>query len=58
MLDDEEQTAALAVGTSAYPFFVVVDSDGKVVERTSGEITEDQWNALLEAARTGQATSA
>jgi thiol-disulfide isomerase/thioredoxin len=58
MLDDEQQTAALAVGTSAYPFFVVVDSDGKVVERQSGEITEDQWNALLDAARTGQAASA
>ncbi|HEY6530922.1 MAG TPA: TlpA disulfide reductase family protein [Acidimicrobiales bacterium] len=57
MLDDQEQTAALAVGTSAYPFFVVVDADGKVVERTSGELDRSQWDALLEAARTGQADS-
>ena len=53
MVDDEEFTAANAFGLSSYPFFVVVDSSGKVVTRTSGELSEDGWNALLEAARTG-----
>ncbi len=55
MVDDQEFSAATAYGLSSYPFFVVVDSSGKVVFRTSGELTEDQWNALLEAARTGSA---
>lgn len=55
LVDDEQSTAASAFGLSAYPFFVVVDGSGKVVLRTSGELTEDQWNALLEAARTGTA---
>jgi cytochrome c biogenesis protein CcmG/thiol:disulfide interchange protein DsbE len=55
MVDDEESTAGSAFGLSAYPFFVVVDSAGNVVTRTSGELSEDQWNALLEAARTGTA---
>jgi thiol-disulfide isomerase/thioredoxin len=58
MIDDEQSTAGEALGISAFPYFLVVDKDGNVVERTSGEITEDQWNALLEAARTGQAASA
>jgi cytochrome c biogenesis protein CcmG/thiol:disulfide interchange protein DsbE len=58
IVDDEEGTAAKAIGLSAFPFFVVVDADGKVVLRTSGELDRGQWDALLEAARTGQAESA
>lgn len=53
MVDDEESNAAKAFGLASYPFFVVVDASGKVVYRTSGEISEDTWNALLDAARTG-----
>jgi cytochrome c biogenesis protein CcmG, thiol:disulfide interchange protein DsbE len=55
ILDDASQSGALAVGTSAYPFFVVVDAQGKVVFRTSGELTMPQWEQLLDSARTGQA---
>jgi cytochrome c biogenesis protein CcmG/thiol:disulfide interchange protein DsbE len=58
LVDDEEDTAGQALGVSGFPFFVVVDPDGNVVERVSGELTRDQWDALLEAARTGQAESA
>jgi cytochrome c biogenesis protein CcmG, thiol:disulfide interchange protein DsbE len=58
MLDDDESTAAEAYGLSSYPYFVVVGADGNVVERTSGEISTEQWEALLDAARTGQATGA
>jgi cytochrome c biogenesis protein CcmG/thiol:disulfide interchange protein DsbE len=53
MADDDQSTAANAFGLTSYPFFVVVDGSGNVVLRTSGELTQDQWNALLEAARTG-----
>jgi cytochrome c biogenesis protein CcmG/thiol:disulfide interchange protein DsbE len=37
LVDDREGTAAGAFGLSAYPFIVAVDSDGKVVDRRSGE---------------------
>jgi cytochrome c biogenesis protein CcmG, thiol:disulfide interchange protein DsbE len=57
MLDDKESAAAQGLGVSGFPGFTVVDKDGKVVFRTSGEITMAQWEALLEAARTGVAPS-
>ena len=53
MIDDSQQTAARAVGTSGYPFFVAVDAQGKVVVRGSGELSMDQFEQLIEAARTG-----
>jgi thiol-disulfide isomerase/thioredoxin len=55
LVDDEEGTAGQALGLSSYPFFVVVDASGQVVLRTSGELTTEQWEAVLEAARTGAA---
>lgn len=55
MLDDKESTAAQGLGVSGFPGFTVVGADGKVVFRTSGEITIAQWESLLEAARTGTA---
>jgi thiol-disulfide isomerase/thioredoxin len=55
LVDNEEQTAAKAFGLSGFPFFVVVDADGNVVQRTSGEIDVAQWESLLDAARTGTA---
>lgn len=58
LLDDQESNAGVALGVSGYPGFTVVGADGKVVYRTSGEITMDQWEALLESARTGVAPTA
>lgn len=57
LVDDEESTAANAFGLASYPFFVAVDASGKVVYRVSGEISETTWNALLDSARTGSASS-
>jgi cytochrome c biogenesis protein CcmG/thiol:disulfide interchange protein DsbE len=37
LVDDKAQTAAAAFGLSAYPFIVMVDASGKVVERRAGE---------------------
>lgn len=51
-------TAAVAYGVSGYPYFLVTDGQGKVLYRTSGEITQAQWNALLTTARTGVAPTA
>jgi len=58
IVDDKQGQAGAALGVSGFPYFIVTDAQGKVVYRTSGEITEDQWNALLVAARTGKAPAA
>ena len=55
IVDDKANDAASALGVSAFPFFIVTNGQGKVVYRTSGELTKDQWNAVLAAARSGTA---
>ncbi|MCU0309827.1 MAG: TlpA family protein disulfide reductase [Acidimicrobiales bacterium] len=57
LVDDEQNSAATAFGVAGFPGFVAVDADGRVVQRASGEITTEQWEQLLEAARTGQAVA-
>ncbi len=52
--DNNKNAAAAAYGVGGFPFFVAVDANGKVVDRTSGEITLDQFHQLVESARTGQ----
>jgi cytochrome c biogenesis protein CcmG/thiol:disulfide interchange protein DsbE len=52
LVDDAKGSAAEAYGLSGYPFMVAVDASGKVVARTSGEITMDQFDDLLAKART------
>lgn len=42
LADDELATAANAYGVSGFPFLVVVDAEGKVAGRTSGEKTVDE----------------
>jgi thiol-disulfide isomerase/thioredoxin len=52
LVDDEDQTVAAAYGLSAYPFIVMLDAEGQVVERRSGEQREgffDQAFAELTA---------
>lgn len=41
MTDSGEKTAANAMGVSGFPFFVLLDSSGKVALRISGEIETD-----------------
>ena len=55
MVDDADGTAASAYGLSGFPFFVVLDSSGAVVQRYSGELAEGQFDELLAAARSGTA---
>jgi thiol-disulfide isomerase/thioredoxin len=50
MADDADSRAAGAFGLSSYPYFVVLDGDGTVLARTSGELTEEQFRALLATA--------
>ncbi|MEX2655172.1 MAG: TlpA disulfide reductase family protein [Acidimicrobiia bacterium] len=51
--DDEAGTAAAAYGLSAFPFWVVLDSDGLVVERFSGQLPDDEAISNLFAAVAG-----
>lgn len=52
MADDESFAAARAYGLSSFPYFVALDSANKVVARTSGELEIDQFEALVDRART------
>jgi len=53
IVDTSDNIAARAMGLNAYPFFVVVDANGKVVYRVAGIQPTANWEAMLEAARTG-----
>lgn len=49
LADSDDQEAADAFGLSAFPYFVAVDGSGKVVARTSGEISTGQFAALAQS---------
>lgn len=51
MADTEDGSAFKAAGLSSFPSFVVVDANGKVVTRTSGELSTDQFEQLLAQAK-------
>jgi thiol-disulfide isomerase/thioredoxin len=54
MADTKTGTAAQAFGLTAYPYFVLVDANGKVVARGSGEIAPDQIEADIAALKKGE----
>lgn len=45
--DTSESQIAAAFGVGGFPYFVAVDGDGKVVQRGSGELTQDQFVELV-----------
>ncbi len=53
LADSEETAAATAYGLTSFPYFVAVKADGTVAARMSGEITSDQFDALVTAAHAG-----
>lgn len=55
MADSADSSAAKTYGLPSFPYFLAVDADGKVVYRTTGEISVDQFDQLVDAARTGTA---
>ena len=55
VLVDANNSAAQAVGLSAYPFFVAIDGDGRVVLRTSGELTTNQLDTIASSLAQGAA---
>ena len=55
--DSDQGAAANAFGLVSLPYFVAVDANGNVVARTSGEITTDQFDALVQQAASGTKAS-
>jgi thiol-disulfide isomerase/thioredoxin len=45
--DSADKKAADAFGLSGYPYFVLVDAQGKVFQRLSGEIPMDELTAII-----------
>jgi cytochrome c biogenesis protein CcmG, thiol:disulfide interchange protein DsbE len=57
MVDSPQQTAAIAYGLNAYPYFVFVDAQGKVVGRANGEIAPSDLRKILTALAAGKPLS-
>jgi thiol-disulfide isomerase/thioredoxin len=53
VLVDGNNQAADAAGLTAFPFFVAVDGQGNVVERTSGELPIDQLSSIADELAAG-----
>ena len=51
LLDSTESAAASAYGLDAFPYFVAVDAKGNVTKRMAGELTKEQFTALVVAAK-------
>ncbi len=51
--DSADGTAGMSFGLSAFPFFVALDADNDVVARGSGELSTEEWEGLLDEARSG-----
>ena len=49
--DDEDSTAAQALGTTGYPYFVFVGSDGMIARRHSGELGPEALEEAIGALR-------
>ncbi|QGG94724.1 TlpA family protein disulfide reductase [Actinomarinicola tropica] len=53
LVDTEDGAAHLAYGAGGFPYFVVLDGDGRVVLRSAGERSPDGLDELVELARDG-----
>jgi thiol-disulfide isomerase/thioredoxin len=54
-LADAGKTAADAYGLPAFPYWVAVDAEGRVVQRATGELTDAQIDGMLAVATAGLA---
>ena len=55
MIDDADATGSTMLGLGGTPGYLVIDADGTVVVRASGQQSVEGFEALIEAARTGTA---
>lgn len=49
LVDDTTTPLATGLGLTAFPFWVAVDSDGNVVARVSGALSDEQFESLIAA---------
>jgi thiol-disulfide isomerase/thioredoxin len=54
LVDDDHNTAHTAYGSGGFPNLVLVDKDGKVAARFSGELGEDSYPILFDALAKGE----
>lgn len=54
LADSKKLTALVAYGLPAFPYFVFVDADGKVVGRATGEISADTVVEIFKALAAGE----
>jgi len=54
LVDTKGQTASKAFGLTGFPFLVWIDANGKVVLRTSGELSEGQLAGMLDQLSRGE----
>ena len=47
LLDDAKGTAANAFGADGWPYFVLLDADGKVMVRRSGQVEIEELNSII-----------
>ncbi len=50
LVDNQDNDLASAYGLAGFPYWVLVDATGRVVHRSSGELTEEQFGYLVELA--------
>lgn len=50
MADSSDGAASVALGLTGFPYFVLLDADGKVKWRISGEVDTDQLATLISSA--------
>ena len=53
-MDSSSQRIAKAFGDTSYPFIVMVDKDGKVVQRRAGEQADGFFAAAFDALAAGE----
>lgn len=49
LIDSAERSIAAGFGLSAFPFWVAVDSSGNVLTRQTGQLTDSQFETLIDA---------
>ena len=49
-VDNQDNDLAAAYGLAGFPYWVLIDATGRVVHRSSGELTEEQFSYLVDLA--------
>ena len=49
-VDNQDNDLAAAYGLAGFPYWVLVDATGRIVHRSSGELTEEQFGYLVDLA--------